>query len=90
MFKTDERLETVRSNFECDYNRYTPKSLNLVVRTINTHVSIDIPREDGVISLKGSYFDLHFSETQNAAPHNEYVYGDENSWVDWAAVALLS
>ena len=53
---------------KCDYNRDTLPSSNLV-NGANNQIFIDIPRQDGAISLKDSYLELSFSVTQKAGAH---------------------
>ena len=74
---------------KCDYIRYTPTSLNLVIGE-NNHFFIDSPREDTIISLQDSYLELDFSVTHRAAAHARYANGDHIRLVNLGTIALFN
>ena len=58
-------------------------------KTPNTHIYINIPREDSVISLLNSYLDLNF-EVIKKADDSRYGNGDEIRLVNLGPIALFS
>ena len=59
MFKLIENYEVDRRIMKCDYIRYSPAETS-TINTRNSHIYINIPREDGVISLLNSFLVLNF------------------------------
>ena len=72
---------------ECDYIRYTLPSLNLL-NGENNQIFIDIPREDGVISLKDSYLEFYFSVVHKAVAKDRYVADDHMRLVNLGSIAI--
>ena len=58
MFKLSERYEVDRKILKCDYIRYSPSEIS-TINTPKSQIYINIPREDSVISLFNSYFELN-------------------------------
>ena len=75
MFSLSQNYAFDRPILKCDYIRYTPPSLNLVIGE-NDQIFIDIPTEDSAISLKDSYLELDFNVTERAGAHARYA--DDN------------
>ena len=88
MFKLNESYEFDQKILNYDYIRYSPAGIS----TINTAISqIDInkPREDSVISLLNSYFELIFKLLQ-AASNNRYVDTSDIRLVNLGPIVLFS
>ena len=60
MFNISQNYSIDRPVVKCDYFRYTPLPLNLVIGE-NNQIFFCIPREESAISLKDSYLELGFS-----------------------------
>ena len=60
----------------CDYNRYTPLSLNLVNEE-KIQVFIDNPGAGSANSLKNIHLELYFSVIHRAAGHAGFADGDQ-------------
>ena len=88
MFELNEKCEIIRNILKCDYIRYSP-SENSTVYTANSQVYIDIPRENSVISLLNSFFELIF-DVLHAANNNRYVDGDDIRLVNLGPISLFS
>ena len=56
MFKLNEKYEINRDILKCDYFRYGASETS-TIRTANSRIYFNIPREDSVISLLNSYLD---------------------------------
>ena len=56
----------------------------------NVQIFIDIPIEDGHISLKGSYLEFDFNVTHKAGAHTRYADGDHTRLVNLGPVALFN
>ena len=65
MFKLNENYEVDRRLLKGDYIRYSPAETS-TMNTPNSQIFIKIPREDSVISLLNSYFDLNFEVIKKA------------------------
>ena len=88
MFKLSENYEIDRRILKCDYIRYSPAEIS----TINTAISqiyIIVPREDSVISLLNSYFELNF-DVLHAANNNRYADANNIRLVNLGPIALFS
>ena len=59
MFKLNENYEIDRRILKCEYIRYSPAETS-TIKTPNSQIYINIPREDSVISLLNSYLDIGF------------------------------
>ena len=57
MFKLNENYEIDRRILKCDYIRYSPAETS-TIKTPNSQIYVNIPREDSAISLMNSYLDL--------------------------------
>ena len=68
--------------------RYSPSEIS-TINTSNSQVSINIPREDSVISLLKSYLELNF-DVLHAATKNRYADGNDKRLVNLGPVALFS
>ena len=88
MFKLNENYEVDRRILKCDYNRYSPAEFS-TVNTPNSQIYINIPREDGVISLLNSYLDLNF-EVIKKADDSRYGNGKDIQLVNLGPIALFS
>ena len=75
MFKLNENYEVDRRILKCDYIRYSPAKTS-TIKTPNSQIYINIPREDSVISLLNSYLDLSF-EVIKRADNSRYGNGND-------------
>ena len=89
MFNLSQKHVVDRHILKCDYIRYTPPSLNLVIGE-NNQIFVDIPREDSAISLKDSYLELDFSVTHRAGTHSRYIDIDHIRLVNLGPIALFN
>ena len=88
MFKLNENYEVDRRILKCDYIRYSPAETS-TINTPNSHIYINIPREDSVISLLNSYLDLNF-EVIKRADHSRHANGNDIRLVNLGPIALFS
>ena len=88
MFKLNENYEVDRRILKRDYIRYSPAETSRIF-TPNSQIFINIPREDSVISLLQSYFDLNF-EVIKKADNSRYGNGNVIKLVNLAPIALFS
>ena len=88
MFKLNENYEVDRRILKCDYIRYIPAETS-TTNTPNSQISINIPREDSVISLLNSYLDLGF-EVIKSADNSRYGNGNDLRLVNLGPIALFS
>ena len=88
MFKLSEKCSINRDILKCDFIRYSPSEIS-ATNTANSQVYINIPREDGVISLLNSYLELNF-DVIHAATKNRYVDGKDIRQVNPAPIGLFS
>ena len=88
MFKLNENYEVDRRILKCDYIRYSTAEIS-TVNTPNSQIYINIPREDSVISLLNSYFDLNF-EVIKKVDDSRYGNGNDIRLVNLGPVALFS
>ena len=88
MFKLSEKYEINRDILKCDYIRYSPSEIN-TINTANSQVYINIPREDGVISLLNSYLELNF-DVLHARTNNRYANDNDNRLVNLGPIALFN
>ena len=89
MFKLNEKYEITSDILKCDYIRYSPSEIS-IIKTANSQVCINIPREDSVISLLKSYLELNFDVLHAAAPNNRYVDGNNTRLVNLGPIAFFS
>ena len=59
MFKLSEKYQIDRRILNCDYIRYSSSEIS-TIKTANTQIYINIPREDSVISSLNSLLELIF------------------------------
>ena len=88
MFKLSEKYGIDRRILKCDYIRYSPSEIS-IINTPNSHININIPREDSVISLLNGYLELNFDVLQ-AATGNRYADGADIRLVNLAVIVLFS
>ena len=88
MFKLNEKYEINRDILKCNFIRYSPSELS-TINTTNSQVSINIPREDSVISLLNSYLELDF-DVLHADTNNRYADGNNIRLVNLGPIALFS
>ena len=88
MFKLNGKYEIIRDILKCDYIRYSPSEIS-TIKTANSQVYINIPREDSVISLINIYLELNF-DVLNAATNNRYVDNNDIRLVNLGPIALFS
>ena len=87
MFKLSEKYEVDRRILKCDYIRYSPSEISTII-TPNSQININILREETLISLLNSYFDLKF-DVVHAATINTYADADKIRLVNLGPIALL-
>ena len=88
MFKLNERYEINRNIIKCDYISYLPSKIS-TKNTINSQISIFIPREVSIVSLLNSYHDLNF-DVFYAATGNRYADGNDIRLINQEQIALFS
>ena len=88
MFKLNEKYEIDRRILKCDYIRYSASEIS-TINTPNSQISINIPREDSVISLLNSYLEFNFDVLQ-AATGNRYADANDIRLVNLGPIALFS
>ena len=88
MFKPNEKYEINRDILKCDYIRYSPSEVS-TIKTANSQVYINIPREDSVISLLNSYLELNF-DVSRADNSNRYLDGKDKRLVNLGSIGLFS
>ena len=88
MFKPSEKYEINRKFLKCDYIRYSPSDTS-TISTANSHMYINIPREDSVIGLLNSYLVITFN-VLHAASNNRYADGNDRRLVDLGPIAFFS
>ena len=57
MFKLNKQYEVDRKIVKCGYIRYSPAETS-TIKTPDSQIFINIPREDSVLSFLNSYLDL--------------------------------
>ena len=88
MFKLNEHYELDRKNLKCDYIRSSPAGTSRI-NTPTSQNNINIPREDSVISLLNSHFDINF-EVIKKTNISRYANGDDIRLVNLGPLALFS
>ena len=88
MFKLNEKYEINRNILKCDYIRYSPSEIS-TIKTANSQIFINIPREDSVISLLNSYLELIF-DVLDTATNNRYADNYDIRLVNLGPIALFS
>ena len=87
MFKLSENYEIDRRILKCDFIRYSPAELS-TINTANSQISINLPREDSVISLLNSYLELNF-DVLHAENNTRYVNANDIRLVNLGPIALF-
>ena len=88
MFKLNEKYEIDRRILKCEYNRYAPAETS-TINTPNSQIYINIPREDSVLNLMNSYFDLKF-EVIKKADDSRYAHCSDIKLINLGPIALFS
>ena len=88
MFKLNENFEVHRRILKCDCIRYSPAETS-TINIPNSQISIDIPREDSVISLLKSYLDIFFEVIQKN-DKSRYANGSDIKLVKLGPIVLFS
>ena len=88
MFKLSENYEVDGRILKCDYIRYSLAEIS-TINTANSQIYINIPREDSVISLLNSYFELNF-DVLRVDNSNRYVDANDIRLVNLGPIALFS
>ena len=65
MFKLNENYEADRKIMKCDFIGYSLVATS-TIKTTNSQMYINLPREDSVISLLNSYLELNFEVFKKA------------------------
>ena len=88
MFKLNEKYEVDRRILKSDYIRCSPAETS-TIKTPNSQIHMNIPREDSVISLLKIYLDLNF-EVIKKADNSRYANGNDIRLVNLGLTALFS
>ena len=88
MFKLSEKNDVDQKILKCDYIRYSSSEIS-TLNTPNSQIYINIPREDSVVSILNSYFELNF-DIIKAATSNRYADGDDIRLINLVPIALFS
>ena len=88
MFKLNEKYEIYRDILKCDYILYSPSEIS-TIKTANSQVYINTPRENSVISLLNSYLEVNF-DVLRADNSNRYLDGNDIRLVNLGPIALFS
>ena len=88
MFTLRKSYEIGRRILKCDFIRYSPAEIS-TIDTGNSQIHINIPREEPVISLLNSYFELKF-DVSEAASNNRYVGTSDIRLVNLGPISLVS
>ena len=88
MFKLSEKYEVDRRILKCDYIRYSPSEIS-TINTANSQIYINIPKEDSLISLLNSCFDLNF-DVVHGVNNDRHADNNEIRLVNLGPFALLS
>ena len=88
MFKLSEKYSINRDISNCNYIRYSSSETS-TINTPKSQIYINIPREDSVISLLNSYYELNF-DVLHAATNNRYADGNDIRLVNLGPFALFS
>ena len=73
---------------KCDYIGYSPAETS-TINTPNGKMTINIPREDGVISLLDSYLDLSFEVVKRPDISRYYANGKDIRLVNLGPIASI-
>ena len=88
MFKLNENYEVDRRIPKCGYISYSPAGTS-TINTPNSQSYINISRENSVISLLNSYFDLNFKVIKRT-DNSSYANGNDIRLVNLSPIALFS
>ena len=87
MFKLSEKYEIIRKFLKCDFIIYSPSEIS-TINTASSQISINIPREDGVIPLLNSYLELNF-DVLHAATNNRFLDNNDIRLVNLRPIGLF-
>ena len=79
MFELNENSEVHRRILDCDYIRYSSAETS-TVKTPNSQIYINIPREDSGFSLLNCYLELNFEVIKKS---------DNSKWDDGIDIELI-
>ena len=88
MFKLIENYEVDRRILTCNLFRYSPAETS-TISSPKSQIYINIPKEDGVISLLNTYLKLN-SEVIKKTDKNRYVDGKDKRSINLGPIALFS
>ena len=88
MFKLTGNCEVDQKNLKCDYIRYPPAEISRI-KTPNSQIYINIPRDDSVISLVNSYLVSNF-EVIIKADNSRYANGSDIRHVNLGPITLFN
>ena len=88
MFKLSEKNDVNRNILKCDYIRYSPSETS-TIKTPNSQICINIPREASFISVLNSYLDLKF-EVIKKADDSRFANGNDIRLINLGPLALFS
>ena len=88
MFKLKENYEVDQRIPKCDYIRYSRAEAS-TIKTPNSQIYINIPREESVTSLLKSYLDLNF-EVNKKVDKSRYGNGNDTRPVNLGPIDLFS
>ena len=89
MFNLSQKHAVDRPILKCDFNKYTPHSINLV-KGENNQVLFDVPREDSAVLLEDSYLKSDYNVTPRAGAHNRYVDNDHSRLVNLGPINVFN
>ena len=81
MFDLKNNKLLSRELYKADFYRYSPTFL-ATVNNNNSDIDINIPREDGYISLQNSYVLVEFEVRDNVVATTHYAANNEISLVN--------
>ena len=88
MFKLNEKYKVDQNILICEFIRYDPSEIS-TINSANSQIYINIPREDSVILLLKSYFEIKY-DVLHAAPGNRYADVDDIRLVNLGQIDLFS
>ena len=87
MFKLSEKFKINRTILKCDYRRHAPGEI-FMINTPYFESYINIPKEDSVNTVLGSFLESNF-DVLNAATGNRYAEGDGIRLVNFVQMLYL-
>ena len=88
MFKLNGNYEVDRSFLNRDYLGFSPGERS-TIKTLNSQIYNNIPREDTVFFYSNSYLELNF-EVVKKVDQSRYANGDDKRLLDLGSFALFS